>query len=320
MANNAWMELYGSYGLTLWDREANKLSGGITLKILRGMSGAFAKVKDIGVVSESQNDNQIYKIVAGSARYGYSANYGTFDSFQASDLFAGSKTSFAIDLGVEYLIKTQAVTSVYDETDENDYEWKIGFSLLDLGFNKYTYGTESRAAASLKDDVSSFVLQEKFSEITDVSSFNDSLATIVNQSEALTGNFKVKNPVRAVINIDRYVSGNFYVNGELSVNLVSGTNDNNIAVKETKLITITPRWETRKLGFYLPVQFTRHGNFWIGGALKAGPLLFGTHNLINAFAKNKYPSGGAYLALIIRPVNFFHNKEPRNRQYECPVY
>jgi hypothetical protein len=89
-------------------------------------------------------------------------------------------------------------------------------------------------------------------------------------------------------------------------------------VKESKLLTITPRWETRKLGFYLPVQYNRHGNFWIGGAIKAGPLLIGTHNLLNAFSKNKYLGSGAYIALTIRP--FGAVRQARNRQYDCPEY
>lgn len=82
------------------------------------------------------------------------------------------------------------------------------------------------------------------------------------------------------------------------------------------MLTVTPRWEKRTLGFYLPVQYNRHGNFWIGGAVKAGPLLFGTHNLLNIFSKNKYIGGGAYLAIIIRPMNFI--RDARLKQYECP--
>ena len=68
----------------------------------------------------------------------------------------------------------------------------------------------------------------------------------------------------------------------------------------------------------MPVQVTRHGNFWVGGALRAGPLLLGTHNLLNAFSKNKYVAGGAYLALTIRPMNIV--RELRMRQYDCPEY
>ena len=39
---------------------------------------------------------------------------------------------------------------------------------------------------------------------------------------------------------------------------------------------------------------------WIGGAIKAGPLLLGTHNLANIFSKTKSANGGFYLALTFR--------------------
>jgi len=103
----------------------------------------------------------------------------------------------------------------------------------------------------------------------------------------------------------------------LSVNLLP-VGKNSYALKETKFLTVTPRWETRKLGFFMPVQFNRHGNFWIGGAVKAGPLLLGTHNLLNLFSKNKFLGSGAYIALTVRP--FEMNRDRSGRQYECPSY
>jgi hypothetical protein len=222
-----------------------------------------------------------------------------------------------MDLGIEYMVRSEAVTSVYDEEMPNDYEWKIGFSLLDIGMSSYTYSSNSRAVSSLKTDVTSLRLQETFSRIGGIAEFNDSLASIVDNSSGLPGMFRIMNPARAVINIDRYLSGNMYLNGELSINLAPEMK-NTYALKQSKFLTITPRWESRKLGFFMPVQVNRHGNFWIGGAIRAGALLVGTHNLLNMFSKNKYLGSGAYIALTIRP--FQMNEGSRNRQYDCPEY
>src|SRR5687768_1825799 len=317
VAHSAWLELYGSYARTIWDNETSRLNGGVTLKLMRGMSGGFATANHVGVTSERDNDQTIYKITDGDIKYGFSANHGNGESFNASDLFSNNKVGIAFDLGVEYIIKSQSVPSVYDEENSAEYDWKIGFSLLDLGWNTYEHSPSSRHASSLEDDVSSLVLQDKFSSTTGINSFNDSVATIVNNFTPLTGKFKVLNPFRAVVNIDKYVSGNIFVNGELSVNLLPG-GKNSYALKETKFLTVTPRWETRKLGFFMPVQLNRHGNFWIGGAVKAGPLLLGTHNLLNVFSKNKFLGSGAYIALTVRP--FEMNRDRSGRQYECPSY
>jgi hypothetical protein len=83
------------------------------------------------------------------------------------------------------------------------------------------------------------------------------------------------------------------------------------------LITLTPRWETRKFGIYLPVQYTSNNRFWIGGAFKAGPLLLGIHNWANIFTSNSMQNGGGYIALIIRsPQNLIKKLDKR---LDCPT-
>ena len=315
-ATSTWMELYGTYAITVKDDAVSTLNAGASLKIMKGMAGGFGKVNNVGVERvTTPGEPTVYKILAGDATYGYSDNLGDFENVSAGDFLSGTGTGFAFDVGVEYVIKSQAVANFYDEMPLTDYDWKIGVSLLDLGWNNYAYSNQSRSISTLKPEISSTTLTEKFASVRSIDTFNDSLATIVENSETLTGKFSISNPARAVVNVDLYLSGNFYVNGELSINLSSGKGDK-AAVAGSKLLTVTPRWEKRTLGFYLPVQYNRHGNFWIGGAVKAGPLLFGTHNLLNIFSKNKYIGGGAYLAIIIRPMNFI--RDARLKQYECP--
>ena len=82
------------------------------------------------------------------------------------------------------------------------------------------------------------------------------------------------------------------------------------------LLTLTPRWETKRWGYYLPIQYTTTGRLMIGGAFKAGPLLLGIHNWGNVFSTNKMQNGGGYIALVIRPGSGFRVKE--NKEYSCP--
>jgi Family of unknown function (DUF5723) len=321
LSASTWMEVYGSYGFTLWDQEASRLNVGITVKLLKAMSGAVVQLNNISIDRAQDSLQTFYTIANGDAAYGYSANHGDASDFKFGDMFSNGKAGFAIDLGIEYIIKNQDVKTVFDDEESYyDYDWKIGISLLDLGANHFTYGSESRSVNSLKENISGNVLQEKFQSVQNLTSFNDSLATIVSQMTPLTGNFAIMNPARAVVNADHYLSGNFYVNGELSMNLIPAS-ANKYALHDTRLLTVTPRWERRVLGVYLPVQYTTRGNFWIGAAVKAGPLLLGTHNLLNMFASNKPPGGGGYLALIITPwKSAGRSAGGRNRQYDCPKY
>ena len=124
------------------------------------------------------------------------------------------------------------------------------------------------------------------------------------------------NPTRLVVNVDRFIFDAFYMNAELSLNLSSLAGNKYHHVEEMNLITLTPRWETKNLGAYLPIQVNTAGNFWIGGAFKAGPFLFGVHNWANIFSKDKMQRGGGYVAIVIRPGKIIGTK--LDRRLNCP--
>jgi hypothetical protein len=123
------------------------------------------------------------------------------------------------------------------------------------------------------------------------------------------------NPARLVLNVDHFITGAWYVNGNASLNLSSLTGSQ-WRLTELNMLTITPRWETKRWGFYLPVQFNTKENVWVGGAIKAGPLLLGIHNLATVFSKNKMQNGGAYLALVIRPGKSTAGRT--DKRLDCP--
>jgi hypothetical protein len=223
-------------------------------------------------------------------------------------------------MGVEYLVKSQAVKVYGDDDDYFDYEWKIGVSLLDIGANRYVYGTQSRAASNPKSSVSDSALNAKFDNTGSLAQFNDSLATIVNNISTLRGPFTIYNPARLVINVDRPLQDHFFLNADLTLNLGGSNNGKRLFTKEMTLLAVTPRWETRKLGGYLPVTLTTDGKLWVGGAVKVGPFLGGVHNWANVFSKTKVQNGGFYLSFVIRPGNGKGFKDKEDKQYSCPKY
>ena len=87
-------------------------------------------------------------------------------------------------------------------------------------------------------------------------------------------------------------------------------------VNDLNLVTITPRWETRTLGAYLPIQYNSNNQFWIGGAFKAGPLLIGVHNWARIFSKSAAQNGGGYVALIFRSLKNTQSK--KDKKLDCP--
>ncbi len=320
LIGSSWIEIFGSYSRTIWDNSSTRLNAGISLKASRGISGAFMNASNIRFQRQSAGNQQYYLLRDGSLNYGYSSNYDRVnDSKSASqntrDFISFTEGGLAFDIGVEYILKSQAVPT-YNEDDYYDYEWKFGASLLDVGLNQYKYGNQSRTISGLRVNSTDTSLEEKFRSIESLAEANDSLSTVVNSYAALGGKFSIINPFRLVLNADRFLYDAFYINGEISLNLSSLAGNKYHYVEEMNLITITPRWETKRWGVYLPVQLNTEGKFWVGGAFKAGPLLFGVHNWANIFSKKKITQGGAYLAIVLRAKNNLEGR--RDRRLNCP--
>jgi hypothetical protein len=322
LVSSSWLELYGTYSKTLWDDEKGRLNGGITLKAQRGIGGVYAQMNG-GTVSRSvENSLTVYTVNAGNAKYGYSSNFDYWNvnhsaSENIKDIISHSQSGASFDLGFEYLVKPQYVQIYGDPDDYYDYTWKFGASLLDVGENVYVYGTQSRQAGRPNSNATDVELNEKFDVIGTLAQFNDSLATIVSSISRPRGKFRIYNPARFNFNADHLFPGHFAINADLTLNLGGNNEGQRLFTKDLTLFALTPRWETKNLGGYLPVEVTTDGRVWVGGAFKAGPLLFGVHNWMDVFSKDRAQNGGFYLALVIRPGKGWKVKEEKH--YTCPT-
>jgi len=326
LLSSSWAEAYISYARTLSDNEFGRLNAGITVKLSKGISGAYTHIGNVDFSQGVQNGAPVYNITSANIVYGYSANYDHWQksnstSQNINNLFGFAEGGASVDAGIEYLIKPQGTSSFNEEEDYYDYDWKLGLSLLDIGGNQYKYGTQSHIIFNVKTNISGQTLDKKFdSTIRSVKQFNDSLATLINGDQA-GGKFTVLNPTRLVANVDHYLTGNFYINAELSINIpLSSVKKSYLQVKEINLLTVTPRWETKRFGFYLPIQYNNQNQFWIGGAFKAGPLLLGFHNFANLFSKTSVQNGGGYIALVFRAPKGTNGKTDKRLNCPKPVW
>lgn len=313
-----WAEMFVSYGLTILDNDRYRLNGGATMKINRGMAGVHIDGQTGSVQTLPGGDVALGQT---SLAYGYSSSLDRWQrgaSFQQNmqNIFEGSYAGASVDGGFELLIKTQAITDFYDEDDYYDYTWKLGLSLLDLGVSRYYYGSQGRKVGINKESlITGSQLDSLFTGVGSVREFNDSLSTIADSWAGYSGQWNSWHPARLVLNADRYLFGNWYVNAELSLNLGALAGNQRFITRAPNLLTITPRWETKRWGAYMPVQVTHQGKFLVGGAVKAGPLFAGFHNLANLVSKNKMAHGGGYLALVVKP--WAQQEAKTDRRLQC---
>ena len=320
--HSSWVEAFVTWAQTIWDRTDNRLNAGITAKVSRGISGAYTTLQNGSVEQTLHGNTYVYTMQDVFAEYGYSYNYDLWQKQNSTGenlnkFVSNSRGGFSFDIGAEYLIKAAQTGSGFDEDVNSyyDYDWKIGLSILDIGFNQYKYGRNSRVISGFQNNITDSIIDNRFLHVDDLENFNDNLQGVAQNIQQPAGLFRIINPTRTVLNVDHYLFDAFYINGNLSLNL-SSLSGSQWRVSELNLLTLTPRWETKRWGVYLPMQFNTKNQFWVGGAFKAGPLLIGFHNWANIFSKNKMQNGGGYIALVIRARK---NTQSRlDKRLDCP--
>ena len=296
---STWAELYGTYAHTIIDDGLRILNAGITLKVNRALAYGYANTQQLSYTSTASG----YLLTAGSLQYGYSSNFDDIDGNASAaanwkNFYRTTRSSISADLGLEFII-----TSNNNDEESSDYlyQTKIGMSLMDIGKNKYVQGRYSSYATAGLPGITDSVLENKFSNITSLKNFNDSLASISQTFTQAVGDFYIYQPTRLVINADQHLGNNYFVNAEITIPLLPLVPKKLLYMRDMNLLAITPRWETKSFGAYFPVLLNTKGQVWVGGAFKAGPVLFGLHNLATLFSNNKSQTGGFYLAFTIRP-------------------
>ncbi len=304
-----WIEADLNYSEVLREDSHSRLSGGITLQIMKGLSGAFVKINKLSYLEAKNATDTAYYLTGGNGSFGYSSG---FDENSFKDFMSKAKNSLGLSLGIEYLTYHPELNDGQVNNTLN-YDWKLGVSLMDLGGNIFTPSTNSGEFINPDQTLSDVAISQKLEGATSISAFRDSLNSIFTTSSSLTDNFRISNPTRLILNADKNLGNHFYINGELSMNFYSTSSYTKYRTRELNLLTVTPRWETIGWGLYLPVQYNTQGQLWMGVAVKAGPLVLGFHNL-GMLKKNPVVNGGGYVLLSIHP---FSTKKVLSK-FDCP--
>lgn len=291
-----WTGFYGSYAKTIQESDQGQLQAGITLQMNRGVAASYVSLRNAYIVPGQVHNQPGYLVSEAELDAAYSSNFDLPDmpgsnAANVKRFLKQTWSSLSLSLGAEYQISS----------GESDYDLKLGVSLLDLGYNKYQYSVNSRHARFDLGSNEDSLIESSFSNIDGAPAAADSLGGLLGQVNTPFGFFKVFQPTRIVINADKHITGHLYINGELTLPLTPVLGRKALYVTELNLLAITPRFETRSLGIYVPVTYNTRSQLWVGAALKAGPFLLGIHNLAGIFADNRIQNGGAYLAMNIRP-------------------
>ncbi|MCV6629982.1 MAG: DUF5723 family protein [Flavobacteriaceae bacterium] len=285
VSSHLWGEIGLAYGRVIFnDYDRHFLKAGLTLKYLMGASFAQANTNSFSGSYDSNSD-----LVNMNGEIDYLSTFD--DDGDDTDYINKIQPGFGMDIGFiyEYRTRNSEDRNYNNPKASNKYRFKLGLSLLDFGAIKYknveqtiydTYGSVS--ATDLEEDL---------------------VETIENNFEqnSITGDLRVALPTKLRLQFDYKIIPRVYVNIDYQQDLQKNTSP--YLTNGRNYLTLTPRFESRLLGIYLPINYSQLGKTTMGVGLKLGPLILGSGSLLSNIMGDEAQLVNVYFGLKI-PWNY----------------
>lgn len=293
-----WAEVALAYSNTVYERYNHKFDVGVSLKYLIGYSAAVANVNDIDydvLGPDSINVNHIDL----DAAYSLPLNYD--EPFESDDLFNRAIQrggGFAVDLGFFYTRKANTkmlrMKRGYYTSDKVDYIWRVGASIMDLGFINFNNNAQEHhffAGDDMRfnvDDLDEVKTMNELSRFISANYFDgDSTASFVGDS------FVVGLPTTLRLQFDYNLYKNIFVNATF----IQPIKIFRYSVKAAPRVMVEPRYESEYFDFALPVSLYDYKFVHIGASFRFAYLTIGTENIANYLGLGKMNGMDIYIAL-----------------------
>lgn len=325
---HAWSEFGLTVARVIKDNGPHFFKTGITFKYLAGAGNAYVNAAGIrGTLNENRAGDPYLINASGRLSLGF-GGINLSDDVEVSELTKMVTTGFGADIGFVYEYRPARENYKVGETDmlrrdANKYKFKVGVALLDIGSLKYK--RDVQRSGSYTVDVSgadTLQLRElEDVELNDYKAFFDSRPqyfTPDNHNNA--GTYNVALPATLHINIDYHLHRGFYI--DLATQLALSKSDSKpYNSNYYSGVTLTPRYEGRKIGLYVPVNYNGLTKFNAGASLRLGAFFVGSGSVLTAVLGNS-KQADAYVGLrlfgIMQKKNskVLHKMEKKARKTE----
>jgi outer membrane protein OmpA-like peptidoglycan-associated protein len=317
----AWADFGATYSRVLLDKGANMVKAGVTGKALIGIAGAYISSKNINYRVRNYDTLDINN---SDISYGHSDLVSDNTPTLQSILNGKSPLSFGADLGAVYEWRPDKDKYQYDmdckkwfKNDVNKYKLAVGLSVIDIGRVKFARpGDVNSYYANIQGwDLST-------SGINSISSFDSVIASkSANFKATQSGAFKMWLPTRINIFLDYEIYKGLGANlsGTISPVLAKAYNQ----VHYPNSVSITPRYDMKWVGVYIPLTVNEYGNFGAGFGLRAGPVFVTSSNIITALAYQHTYAANIQAGVKITIPNHMQRDRDKdgvsNKYDQCPT-
>ena len=295
-----WGELGITYGKILKARGNRMLTGAISVKRLFGFQNASVLVDDGSV---DVYDLESASLLSANSKYSYAE-----PSFNAG-------RGWGTNIGVTFKKMKKDVThymphSKMSGCEQINYKYKIGVSLLDLGyinFNQGSYYGTYKENTIVNDINSAQDVSDETKAIQEGTSFTASL------------------PAAASVQFDYNVNDKVYLNGTVIQRIPMA---NTYGVERANLLAVSARYETKFFGVGLPITLQNYDykTTQVGLAIRLANLTIGSDNFLPIFIKHDVKAADIYFSLKLTIFKSPACKEKKRKKsgrrgtVNCPAW
>lgn len=320
VGSQIWHEMGLSYARVIKQGYSSRWKAGITLKLLSGVAAGYAAVKN--ATFEATNSRNA-SITSGTLYYGYNEGLDHWQNAPLNNLHLFQNNGLGADIGLIYEYRPDnGGFGSYDESDADDYKLRLGVSFTDLGRIKYTKGEFNADLNLQRENIDPKQLEYRKNE-----SLKQYTTRLNNYFTPIASDKTFNMTLPAAMNFmgDYNIDNSFFIGVNAVIALTGGQRD----VTKTHALTqfnVTPRYESKLIGAYLPLTINRNAQADIGAAVRIGPVVFGASSLFTNLFEKRIDHGAAFVALRLNSSMFERGDangggifKMRKRQVGCPV-
>lgn len=289
---NGWTEFGLSYAKEITGKGMNYFKGGITVKYLAGAANTYVNVDKLNAtINNDAVKNETYLSNA-SGQIGLGFGGINISNFQASDLLKFKSTGIGGDIGFVYEYRPDFEKAKNESgelrRDRNKYKVKIGIAVLDIGSIKYNRDMSRSGSYAIHiSNAQRFYLSSLAN--AGIDDFKDTLNKypqfFTPDASANAQSYNVSLPTTLQLNADYNFSGGLHVNLAAQFALTN-SHSKPFNSQYYNAVTVTPRFEGKHFGVFLPLSYNALTQFTGGVSLRLGNLFIGSGSILSAALGN----------------------------------
>ncbi len=267
------------------------MAWGITPKLLFGLEGGFARGGGRFDYTPLGNDTAAFA----RADWDYALTLGNVQAAEQNQDIKARVNGFGpgLDAGLAWAMPAD------DSDAPEDYLWKFGVSLVDLGFIRFNKDAERHHIGFdtlLRINGNDLSAPDAEGYIADASRvfLGDSSSSL--QARA----FSIGMPTALSLQFDYRLAPRFYVAGLLTQRIKLNTH----SLQRPNTLAVVPRFEHRWFSLSVPVVLDDWQSLRLGLAARLGFLVLGTDHLNSLFTQKEFTGTDFYIGFKINGFSF----------------